>query len=131
MKASLKRLITGMERGWETCPHMSHEIYYNYEWILKNYNLRSACAIGHAALGLYGTPRDFSIVEHEYESIRVENPTYEPFSKSLSTYVGDIKGYKTIDLPTAINLLVAPCDKGGYNWTTPQVIEWLKSHLND
>lgn len=128
MKALLKRLISGMEAGWKKCPNTNHQIYSNYG---SNGELHSCCAVGAAALGLYGSPRQFRTVEDEFESIQVVNPTYEKFPTGRHTYVGDIKGDKTISLPTAISLLVARPIDGGYNWTTPQVIEWLKSHLED
>lgn len=126
MKALLQRLITGMEAGWKKCPETNHIVYFNCD---PSDKLLSCCAVGHVALGLYDSARQFRKVEEEFKSIQVVNPTYERFPESRSTYVGNIKGDKTIDVATAISLLVARPQDGGYNWTTPQVIDWLKSHL--
>jgi hypothetical protein len=128
MKALLARLIKGLETGWKKCPNTNHEIFSNTD---EYGRLSSCCSVGHTALGLYGSPHKYARVEEEFKSLRVVNPTYERFPRDNFTYVGEIKNQKTISLPVAMSLLVTSKDNGGYNWTTPQVIAWLRTHQND
>ena len=105
MNQQLKDFADAMERGWNLCPNMEHDKFY------KGFPTAptACCANGHAALGMYGNANRWDDLDYACTQ-QVKHPH---------------QGGENILLRSAINKLV----KDG--WTTLQVIEWLRSHLND
>lgn len=109
MRQDVKELADAMEAGWKLCPHMvSHSFFTSKDNSNQTPEAPTACCPrGHAGLGKYGSADKHTLFPVLF-SQRVQFPSY------------------SIDcLAYAINELA---DKG---WTTPQVVAWLRSHLND
>jgi len=114
MRQDVKELIDAMEKGWKMLPVMSDWYFKDQHGIAstvagKLSNISAACAQGHALIGVncfnaFNRVQLFPILEKQWVSY----------------------GDRTFPLASAINKLVIL-----HRWTTPQVIEWLRSHLED
>jgi hypothetical protein len=108
MNTKLNKLIDHMQKGWEKLPRnptcgTSYGGWENHP--------TSACPVVHAYLGKTGKVADFESAVHSFPILNSQNVSY---------YDG------TINLGSAILLLA-----DDYHWSTPQVIAWLKTHLDD
>lgn len=115
MRQDVQDLITAMQAGWKKVPAMSEWYFEDRHGHWRGHfqditEIRAACAQGHALLGknALGIGDWLSLF---------------PILKSQRVL---FKDGTTTDLGDAINRLVMDA-----YWTTPQVIEWLRSHLND
>ena len=107
MRQDVKELADAMEKGWKLCPKMVNVSFYTGD----RKNPTACCARGHAALGKYG---DASRVDRSWDNdFHILWSQHVKFSDH------------TDRLAYAINDLV---DLG---WTTPQVVAWLRTHLED
>jgi len=103
MDQATKEYADAMERGWAKCPKMCKSRFY----IGFPNTPESCCGNGHAALGKHGDASQWYTFEKTVKHVMVK------------------KDADTIDLPTAIDFLAIA------NWTTPQIVEWIRSHKND
>jgi hypothetical protein len=120
MRNDIKDLADAMERGWNLVPKVSPRDYFNNQAI-SGYGpisgIKSACAQGHALLGMNTTAiNQLFVLFPVLLSQRVEAT-----KQSKNFYADD-----TTWLTTAINELV-----GLYGWDTPKVVAWLRTHQND
>jgi len=120
MRNDVKELADAMERGWSILPHMSFFMFFQSDhprfnqWNFREFKANSACAQGHALLG---TPKAKGINDrHTFFPILMEQRVFYKRPYNFS---------EEISLGSAIDKLVS------IGWTTPQVVEWLRSHQND
>jgi hypothetical protein len=113
MRQDVKDLADAMERGWNMVPVTCYP-YFNDDYDVDNIPLNkvtSACAIGHALLGkgttnIWNSRVLFPVLQKQFV---------------IHPHIDD-----SIPLASAIcNLLLI------HEWTTPQVIAWLRSHQED
>lgn len=119
MNAQLKELIDCMEAGLKKVPVSIKA------WTFCSgpyYAPQALCPLGHAILGKFGRLgygyRAFPILLQQIISNIPVNVNWELQEKSSLE--------EKSNLGFAIETL-----SGSYKWSTEQVIEWLKSHLND
>lgn len=114
MRQDVKDLADAMERGYRLVPKNCYA-FFNDDLSLSHVpidKINSACAMGHALIGR--NESDVSRLGYLFPILddqRVEDPRNRLFGTLLFC---------------AINMLIH-----NYGWTTLQVIEWLRSHLND
>jgi len=111
MRKDIKELADAMEKGWKKVPVM----YKDYFWTGSRTNPTACCARGHAGLGYNGDPEQGNIWGH-FEKLLDKQKVTSPNPKNKFN----------LTLAVAIDALVLD-----YNWDTPKVIKWLRSHQND
>ena len=111
MRQDIKELIDAMQRGWNKYPHNT-----NIGTKQKIGNKIGLCPVAHALIGVGVNVDD---VEKNLFVARKYLPVLQ-HQKVLNCH-GEQYSLDSMIIHLADN----------YNWTTPEVIEWLKSHLND
>jgi len=106
MRQDVKDLADAMERGWKQVPVMNKSIYF--ETNENGDKIVSACALGHALIG-------FRVASFDAHPI--------VFTQAVIDYA---YAFGLMNLWLAITRL-----NDEFNWSTPQIIEWLRSHQND
>lgn len=113
MNIELNKLIKAMERGWKRVPKMCYGFFEHRRVWKSKTNVGAACAMGHALLGndtidINNLIRMFPILQtQKVTGVFYFNPREQQ------------------PLEQAINVLVL---KG---WKTPDIVKWLKTHLDD
>jgi len=111
MDYAVKNYADAMEKGWIKCPVMVN----NRFWIGDDPRKPDACCSnGHAALGSSYANANFW---YEFEKT-VKHIKVNYWNKQKTSML-------IVSLPHAIDILISD------GWTTPQVVEWLRSHEND
>ena len=110
MRQDVKELIDAMQAGWnkvpKNCPHSTFKGSYK--------NPKACCPLGHAMFGKNDKVDSVA-------SLRITCDFPVLLKQKVKVYFGDL-----IDLQAAIITLA-----DDYNWSTPKVIKWLKSHLEN
>jgi len=113
MHEDIKELVDAMERGYTKIPHMNRLFYFQTN---ESQKIMACCAIGHAYIGKTGAVYDFCETVNSHKLFPV-----------LGTQMVTIDGEdKPCTLWGAITRL-----NDHYLWTTPQIVEWLRSYQKD
>lgn len=107
---NLRQFIAAMRRGWNGVPRNSVGLSFTGTRLFP----RACCPMIHAYFGVagradyIGQPKVTAALPFAYHGPKVNH------------------GGEEVNLATAIVLLADI-----HRWTTPQIIEWLKTHLKD
>jgi hypothetical protein len=109
MNQPLNEFINAMSAGWKLCPRNAN----GSSFLGTGEYPIGCCPLAHAALGKTGFARTASAVENKnmFPFLKEQQVSGDEFTGSL---------YSTII-----------CLADVYNWSTPQVLRWLRTHLND
>jgi len=129
MRQDVKELADAMERGWKQFPKMHRGSSFKTD---ANDKVIACCAIGHTMVGA----GNFSGI---YSTTHIVDK-FPPLFDQLVYYPSGFKGKRVIrngrnasgldgTLCVLWDVIVSLNDD--YKWNTPQIIEWLRSHLND
>ena len=109
MRQDVKDFADAMEAGWQKVPNMCWCFFKR-----DDNKIIAACAMGHALLG-----------KGEITAARVSQ-LFPIIQKQMVKNI-----FQGSEADTKVNLEIALNELVKEGWTTPQVIEWLRSHQED